>query len=153
MSSDRRNEFATEEVSPAAPSELLHSIFEQQALKTPERVALICGAQALTYGELNQRANELACLLRAHGTGRGDCVGLLAPRSAEAVIGLLGILKTGSAYVPIDPDYPPERVAFILNDCRAKALVSTTALIPNAGQFSGTCVLLDERRDPAPSLS
>ena len=76
-------------------------------------------------GELDRRANQLARFLRRRGVRRGDCVGLWVERSMEAYVALLGILKAGAAYVPLDPEYPVERVRFILSDCQARALVTS----------------------------
>lgn len=90
----------------------------------------------MTYGELERRANQLARLLRSRGVRRGDCVGLWLPRSLDAHVALLGILKSGAAYVPLDPEYPAERVSFILSDCQAKALVTTSELAFVVGQAS-----------------
>ena len=84
----------------------------------------------MTYGELERRANQLARFLRSRGVRRGDCVGLWVERSMDAYVALLGILKAGAAYVPLDPDYPVERVRFILSDCQARALVTRPAGSP-----------------------
>ena len=90
----------------------------------------------MTYGELERRANQLARFLRHQGVRRGDCVGLWLPRSMDAYVALLGILKAGAAYVPLDPEYPAGRVSFILSDCQARALVTTSALASKVGQAS-----------------
>ena len=90
--------------------ELLHELFEQQADARPDSIALVCAGQCLTYQELERRANQLARFLRTRGVRRGDCVGLWLPRSLDTCIALLGILKAGAAYVPLDPDYPPAAV-------------------------------------------
>ena len=82
----------------------------------------------MTYGELERRANQLARFLRSRGVRRGDCVGLWLPRSIDVYVALLGILKAGAAYVPLDPEYPAERVRYILADCQARALVTTSEL-------------------------
>ena len=102
----------------------LHELFEAQAARSPQAVALCCEQQQLTYQELNERANQLAHHLRSLGVGSEDRVGLCVERSAEVVIGILGILKAGGAYVPLDPMYPKERLAFMLEDSRAKALLT-----------------------------
>lgn len=115
---------------PIARPEVLHGLFEQQAAAHPKSLAVVCGRRRLTYGELDRRANQLARLLRARGVSRGDCVGLFLPRSAEVYIALLAILKAGAAYVPLDPDYPAERVQFILSDCCARVVVTTSDLAP-----------------------
>ena len=90
----------------------------------------------MTYGELERRANQLARFLRSRGVRRGDCVGLWLPRSIDVYVALLGILKAGAAYVPLDPEYPAERVGFILSDCQARALVTTSELAVQVGQAS-----------------
>ena len=95
-------------------------MFEQQAEARPDSIALVCGDQRMTYGELERRANQLARFLRSRGVRRGDCVGLWLERSLDAYVALLGILKAGAAYVPLDPDYPAERAGFILSDCQAR---------------------------------
>src|SRR6266436_1594003 len=120
-----------------ASSELLHEKFERQAAFSPDAIALVCGTERMSYGQLNQRTNQLARWLRGQGIGPEKCVGLLLPRSNEVYVVLLGILKAGAAYVPLDPDYPAQRVSFILNDCEACALVTCTALASKAAQFRG----------------
>ncbi|HEX2569410.1 MAG TPA: amino acid adenylation domain-containing protein [Polyangia bacterium] len=102
----------------------LHALFEAQAERAPEAVALVCGDASLTYGTLNRRADELARHLRALGVGPEVRVGLLLDRSLELVVSLLAVLKAGGAYVPLDPLYPAERIAFILDDARAPVLLT-----------------------------
>ena len=84
---------------------------------------------SLSYGELDARANQLAHHLRSLGVGPEVVVGLCVERSLEMVVGLLGILKAGGAYLPLDPDYPPERLAFMLEDAGAPVLVTQAALL------------------------
>jgi amino acid adenylation domain-containing protein len=121
-----------EEWNPPAPAfpegPCLHALFEAQAARTPQAVALVCGEESLTYAGLNARANRLAWRLRALGVGPESLVGLCAERSLEMVAGLLAILKAGGAYLPLDPDYPPERLAFMLDDARPRALLAHSAL-------------------------
>src|SRR5207245_1462441 len=81
--------------------------------------------------------------LRGRGVGRGDCVGLLLPRGPEVYVALLAILKAGAAYVPLDPDYPADRVGFILKDCRAQSLITSSALAGRHDGFTGQLVALD----------
>ena len=97
----------------------LHRLIEEQAERTPQDTGLIFEGHYLAYGELNERANQVAWYLRKLGVGPDVLVGVLAERSLEMVVALLGVLKAGGAYVPIDPDYPADRVAFMLEDAGA----------------------------------
>ena len=103
----------------------VHALFEEQARITPGRIALVAGERELTYGELNAEANRLAWYLRQQGTKPEQPVGLFTERTAEMVIGVLAIMKAGGAYVPIDPDYPQERIQYLLEDSGA-AIVLTS---------------------------
>ena len=132
---------------PTVPNELLHELFERRAAANPAAVALVCEHARMTYGELEARANQLTAFLRKSGVGRGDCIGLLLPRSMEVYVALLAILKAGAAYVPLDPDYPAERVRFILSDCRAIAVVTTQDLASKAAGFSGKTIRVDAQRN------
>lgn len=123
---------------------LLHELFEQTAEAHPENTALICAGQRMTYAEVERRANRLARYLRSRDVKRGDCVAMLLPRSLEVCVALLGILKSGAAYVPLDPGFPAERVGFILADCQARALVTTKSLATKAVNFPGEIIALDE---------
>ncbi|MBO0782149.1 MAG: AMP-binding protein, partial [Ktedonobacteraceae bacterium] len=110
------------------PQTTLAELFEAQVERTPEAVAVVCGEQELRYRELNERANRLAHLLISQGIGPEDVVGLMVPRSVEMVVALLGILKAGAAYLPLDPDYPGERVAFMLADAEPVLVLTTSVL-------------------------
>ncbi|MCP4656609.1 MAG: amino acid adenylation domain-containing protein, partial [bacterium] len=106
-------------LSPYPSQAPIHQLFEAQAAGTPEAVAVVFGGrpeEQLSYRELNRRANRLAHTLRAQGVDSEQCVGLCVERSVEMVVGTLGILKAGGAYLPLDPSYPPERLAFMLED-------------------------------------
>ncbi|HEU4556753.1 MAG TPA: amino acid adenylation domain-containing protein [Longimicrobium sp.] len=94
----------------------IHALFEAQAARTPGAVAVVCEAEALSYAELNARANRLAHHLRAMGVGPGARVAIVMPRSIDLLVSELAILKAGAAYVPIDPSFPAERIAFMLAD-------------------------------------
>ena len=107
----------------------IHEIFEAQVERTPDRIALVCEGQQLTYRELDQRANQLAQYLQKLGLGPEDLVGICVERSIEMVIGLIGILKVGSAYLPLDPGYPADRLSFILEDAAVKVLLTQERLM------------------------
>ncbi|MGO4964300.1 MULTISPECIES: bacitracin non-ribosomal peptide synthetase BacC [Bacillus] len=102
----------------------LHELFEEQAMKTPDQTALVFGAQRMTYRELNKKANQTARLLREKGIGRGSIAAIIADRSFEMIIGIIGILKAGGAYLPIDPETPKDRMAFMLEDTKAAVLLT-----------------------------
>ena len=111
------------------------TLFEAQAARTPEAVALVFGNWQWTYAELNVRANRLAHRLRAMGVGFETPVAIFAERSPEMVVGILAILKAGGAYVPLDPTYPAERLRFILRDTQAPVLLTQQCLaIRRAGR-------------------
>ena len=109
----------------------LHQLFEAQAARRPEAIALTFGEQSLTYRELNAQANRLARQLVQHGVQADTLVGLCVDRSNELVIALLAILKAGGAYLPIDLAYPAERLAFMLEDAQAPVLLTQTSLAGN----------------------
>ena len=129
----------------AFPSDLcLHQLFEEQVARTPESVALVFEDQALSYQELNARANQLASRLRALGVSAESRVGILLERSIEMVVSLLAVLKAGGAYVPLDPEYPGERVRFMLEDAEVCVLVSEQRLVERVGGNSAPTVCLDQ---------
>src|SRR5947207_1430256 len=101
----------------------LHQLFEEQAARTPEAVALVFGSDSLTYRELNERANQLAHQLGSLGVGSESVVALLMERSLEMVISLLAVLKAGGAYLPLDPSYPAQRLSFMLADAQPVVLL------------------------------
>jgi amino acid adenylation domain-containing protein len=107
----------------------LHGLIEDQVLRTPGATAVTFGGSSLTYAGLDARANQVAHRLLAEGVGPGSLVGVCAERSLELPAGLLGILKTGAAYVPLDPEYPAERLEFMLADAAAPVVLSQRRLI------------------------
>ena len=121
-------------------------LFAAQVARTPEAVTLSCGEQSWTYRELEEAANRLAHLLAAHGAGPGECVALLSPRSAEAIVAMLAVLKTGAAYLPIDPAVPPARIGFMLADAAPIAAITTTGL---ADRLDGCDLRVIDVNDPA----
>src|SRR5262249_55529589 len=101
----------------------MHQLFEEQVARTPGAIALTLEGQHLTYEELNRSANRLARQLRKKGVAPDELVGLLADRSFEMIVGILGILKAGGASLPLDPDYPRQRLAFMLRDADVRLLL------------------------------
>ena len=133
-----------------APHATLPALIEAQVARLPHATALIAENASLSYRELNARANRLAHLLIARGAGPDRIVGVAVPRSAAMVAALLAILKSGAAYLPIDPDYPAERIAFMLADARPALLITTAAL---AAQFDdATPKLLLDGEETAAAL-
>ncbi len=103
----------------------LVDLFEEQVKISPDNIALVCEQQSLTYQELNQKANQLAHYLQQNYQIKPDTlIGICVDRSLEMIIGLLGVLKTGAAYVPIDADYPEDRIRFILEDTEISVLLT-----------------------------
>jgi amino acid adenylation domain-containing protein len=123
----------------AFPQKCVHELFEEQARRTPDSIAVVFGEQQLTYAELNRRTDQIACRLRAMGVKPGVLVGLCTERSIELIAGLLGVLKAGGAYVPIDPGYPQERIQFMLEDSGLRILLTQERLLerlPDNGQLT-----------------
>ncbi len=131
---------------------LLHQLFEEQVAKTPERVAVSFEEQQWTYSELNDKANQLARVLREKGVQANTLVGMMVERSFEMIVGILGILKAGGAYVPLAPDYPAERISLMLYDCKITLLLAShhvlteSTFIKEAGAdgFAGEILDLDQ---------
>jgi amino acid adenylation domain-containing protein/non-ribosomal peptide synthase protein (TIGR01720 family) len=120
-----------------------HELFEQQVERTPDSIALVFEDETLTYAELNARANKLARHLRRLGVGADALVGICVERSWEMVVGLLGILKAGAGYVPLDPTHPKERLAFMLEDTRAPVLLTEKRLLESLPAHAAEVVCLD----------
>jgi amino acid adenylation domain-containing protein len=120
-----------------------HQLFEQQAARVPGRPAVLFDGRQWTYAELNTRANQLARHLQSLGVGPGALVGLCADRSPEMVAGLLAILKAGAAYVPLDPAFPPDRLAFYIADSKMPVLVTQEPLLDRLPRTGARQVLLD----------
>jgi amino acid adenylation domain-containing protein len=127
----------------AYPRECLHEVFEAQVARTPEQVALVCGEKRLTYRALNDRANQVAQRVRELGVGPEVLVGLSLEHGPELIIGILGILKAGGACVPLDPTYPPERLAFLLADTQVPVLLTQRHLLGKLPEHSARVVCLD----------
>ena len=126
-------------------------VFEEQAKKTPDNVAVMFGDKKLTYRELNQRANSLARVLREQGVKGDSIVGVMLDRSLEMITGILAVLKAGGAYLPVSPDYPEERVRYILKDSGTGILLTNSDAMNNRTQevmasLEVTVINLDESR-------
>lgn len=102
----------------------IHDFFEEQVEKNPDKIAAIFKEEIITYKELNEKANQLARVLRNKGIGRDSIVAIMVQRSFEMLIGIFGILKAGGAYLPIDPSYPQDRIKYIIDDSNVKVLIS-----------------------------
>jgi amino acid adenylation domain-containing protein len=125
----------------------IHELFEKQVERTPNTVAVVYGKEQISYRELNERANQLAQHLRKLGVRAEVLVGICMERSVELVVGLLGILKAGGAYVPIDPVYPKERLASLLQDARVSILLTEQPLLARLPLQEISVVCLDSDRD------
>ena len=121
-------------------------LFAEHVARSPEAVAISCGERSWTYGELEEAANRLAHLLAGHGAGPGACVALLLERSAEAIVAILAVLKTGAAYLPIDPVVPAARIGFMVADAAPIAAITTTGL---AERLDGCDLLVIDVEEPA----
>ncbi|HEX7239905.1 MAG TPA: amino acid adenylation domain-containing protein, partial [Longimicrobiaceae bacterium] len=125
----------------------VHELFARQAARTPDAVAVSSGGEALSYAELERRANRLARALRRRGVGPETRVGLCVERGVELPVAVLGVLKAGGAYVPLDPAYPAERLAYTLADCGASVLLTRASLLERLPPFAGEVLRLDEDRE------
>jgi amino acid adenylation domain-containing protein len=140
----------------------IHQLFETQVKRTPEAVALVHNDAQLSYRELNEKANYLAHYLRSRGVGPESLVGIYVERSIEMVIGLLGVLKAGAAYLPLDPGFPISRLQFMLADASVKTLLTTSELAQSLPATQAEIVFLDSdwplisessAQDPGPLAS
>lgn len=120
------------------------ALFAEQVARTPDATALVFQDQSLTYAELDARAEQFAQRLRALGAGREVLIGIYVERSLEMLIGLLGILKSGSGYVPLDPTYPKERLAYMLQDSQAPILVTQLRMLDRLPPHQATVVCVDD---------
>ncbi len=121
----------------------IHQLFEAQVRRSPENVAVVFGDQHWTFAEVNQQANQLAHYLRSKGVGPETCIGISLERSEKMVVGLLGILKAGAAYIPLDPDYPGERLSFMLQDAAVPVLLTQQRLAQRFTELQAELICLD----------
>ncbi|MGV0774048.1 AMP-binding protein, partial [Mycobacterium syngnathidarum] len=120
-------------------------LFGAQVQRAADAVAVCFEGVSLSYRELDEASNRLARLLTEYGAGPGECVGLMLERSAQAVVAILGVLKSGAAYLPIDPAHPDARVGFMLADAGPVAVLTTSVL---AGRLGGCGVAVVDIEDP-----
>jgi non-ribosomal peptide synthetase component F len=131
LSQDERHKLVVEWNDTAADyprDKCIHTLFEEQVGKTPDCLAVCDEDTQLTYRELDERSNQLAHYLREQGVGPETIVAICVERSVEMVVGLLGVLKAGGAYLPMDPEYPADRLSFMLEDAQAKILLTQSKL-------------------------
>lgn len=122
---------------------LLHELFEEQAERTPDAVALVAGNQSMTYADLNRRANQLARYLRRKGVGPDRLVAVCTERCVELFVGWIGVLKAGGAYLPLDPTNPIERLEFVLADAAPQALLTQSLLKDQLPHTTAEIIVLD----------
>jgi amino acid adenylation domain-containing protein len=122
----------------------VYQLFEAQAERTPEAIAVVCGAEQLNYRELNARANQLARHLQTLGVGRESLVAIALERSSEMIVAMLATFKAGGAYVPLDPAYPQERLAAMLDDARPVVLITQRRLLDRLPSSSACSVVVDD---------
>ncbi|MBC6431623.1 amino acid adenylation domain-containing protein, partial [Nostoc sp. HG1] len=121
----------------------IHHLYAAQAQLTPDNIAVTFENEQLTYQQLNQRANQLARYLELQGITPNTLVGICVERSLDMIVGILGILKAGAAYVPIDPTYPPERIAWILQNSQAKVLLTQQPLVAKLPPHQAQIICVD----------
>ncbi|MFS1514462.1 amino acid adenylation domain-containing protein [Chengkuizengella sp. SCS-71B] len=102
---------------------LIHQLFEEQVKRDKNKIAAVCGDQKITYGKLNEKANQLANTLRSHGVNSGSLVGIMLHRSIDMLVGIFGVLKAGGTYLPIDPEHPSQRIQYMLKDAHAEIVL------------------------------
>jgi surfactin family lipopeptide synthetase A len=122
---------------------LVHEAIVRRAADRPDAVAVVAPDATLTYGELAAASSRLACRLQSLGVGPDVIVGVLADRTAEMVVAVLGVLRAGGAYLPLDPDYPATRLAFMVEDAAVQLIVASRATPPRIPAFAGTIVTLE----------
>ncbi len=131
----------------------VQELFEAQVAERPGALAVVSDNEQLTFAELNRRANRLAHLLAKRGVGPESLIGLCMERSAEMIVALLGILKTGAAYLPLDPSLPRERIAFMLEDASASVLLTHEQLSTQLPEHRAAVIYLDKEREAIASES
>ncbi len=123
----------------------INQLFEEQAERTPDNIAVVYEDHKLTYRELNERTNQLARVLRDKGVGSDSIVGIMVERSLEMIVGIMGVLKAGGAYLPIDPEYPDDRISYILEDSKAELILTQSKYVKNI-EFDGEILNLESEQ-------
>nr|WP_083341803.1 non-ribosomal peptide synthetase [Mycobacterium talmoniae] len=131
---------------PATTSVSIPVLFAEQVTRAPEAVALTFAGRSMTYRELDEAATRLAHVLVGQGAGPGEYVALLFSRSAEAIVAILAVLKSGAGYLPIDPMHPDARIEFMLNDAAPITAITTNELLPRLGGFDGPVIDINHPR-------
>ncbi|MFC6010621.1 amino acid adenylation domain-containing protein, partial [Nocardia lasii] len=135
---------AAGELGVAVPEATIADLFARRATAAPDAVAVTDGTTVLTYGELAQRAETVAARLIAHGAGPETLVAVALPRSTDLVVGLLAVVMSGAAYLPLDVAYPAERLRFVLDDAAPVAMLTTSATVSRVPEFAGPIIELDD---------
>ena len=146
LSETERHQLLTEcngTKTPYPHKETVYRWFEMQAEQSPDHEAVIFGNERYTYRQLNERANRLARTLRTKGVQADQFVAIICPHRIELIVGILAVLKAGGAYVPIDPEYPEDRIQYMLRDSRAEVVLTQRSLLDQL-PYDGDIVLLDE---------
>src|SRR5947209_886503 len=112
---------------------LLHQLLTRSAARCPDQAAVSAGGRTLTYRELDEQSNQLAHVLRSRGLRKGDRVGMFFPKSVESLIAMLGIGKAGGVYVPMDPQQPVQRAAYVLENCAMAGVIASPQLLQALG--------------------
>jgi amino acid adenylation domain-containing protein len=131
----------------------LHQLIEAQTKRTPEAIAVVMGKEQISYRVLDERASQLANYLQQRGVGPETLVGVFLERSIDMVVVLLGVLKAGGAYIPLDPAYPAERIAFILEDAGARLLLTQQDLVGILASGNATVITMDAMKGPVAKQS
>ncbi len=135
---------ATPHARRAYPERTIHELLAEQAACRPDAIAIQCESRTLTYAQLTRQSQLIADRLRALGVLPGDRVAICMERSLGVVTAMLGVLESGAAYVPLDPSYPPRRLAFLLDDCGAAALITTRRLLPGLSARVERTIVMDD---------
>lgn len=130
--------------SAAYPKKSIVQILDEQCLKTPDNIALVFGKEKITYRELDERTNRYAGFLISQGTKKGDIVGLLFDKSVEMIYAMLGVAKAGGVYLPMDPEYPFDRLKFVVEDSRTKIIMSSEKYIKVLNKLQWECAGLQK---------